>query len=130
MTKGITLDGYLYSGIHVASLKRFGEVLDGPNAGRPLSGGIIRDIIGTYYNYALIIDSSLSSVQEYDKFYEAITAPVDSHAAVLPYGQSVLSYEVYVSSAEDELLDGSGSENRWGNLTVKFIAAEPNRTPT
>ncbi len=127
MTKGIKLDGYLYSKIYVASLKRSGQVLDGDNAGRAQSGMILRDIIGTYYNYTLVVDSSLSSVAEYDRFYEAITAPVDSHTVELPYGQSTIRYEVYVTSGEDELLDASGGEARWGNLTVNFIATEPNR---
>ena len=123
-----TLDGVEYSKLHVISLKRSFAVLDGENAGRTMDGAMQRDIIGTYYNYSLEIDPAESDPEEYDAFFETISAPVDSHAVSFPYGQSTLSFEAYVSNGEDELWDIFQAKNRWNNLTVNFIAMNPQRS--
>ena len=124
-----TLDGVEYSKIHVMSLKRSFAVLDGENAGRTMDGAMQRDIIGTYYNYALWIDPYESDPEEYDSFWEAISAPVDSHTVSFPYGRDMLTFDAYVSNGEDELFDIFRGVNRWDNLTVNFIAMDPQRRP-
>lgn len=125
-----TVDGVEYSKIHVVSLKRSFSVLDGENAGRTMDGAMQRDIIGTYYNYALEIDPSDSDPEEYDSLYEALSAPQDSHAVTFPYGRGTLSFQAYVANGEDELFDIFRGANRWDNLTVNFIAMEPQRRPS
>lgn len=124
-----TVDGVEYSKIHVMSLKRSFSVLDGENAGRTMDGAMQRDIIGTYYNYALEIDPYDSDPAEYDAFWEVISSPVDSHTVSFPYGRDLLTFEAYVSNGEDELFDIFKGVNRWDNLTVNFIAMEPHRRP-
>lgn len=124
-----TIDGTSYSKIHVVSLKRSFAVLDGENAGRTMDGAMQRDIIGTYYNYSLEVDPYDSDPAEYDALYEALSAPVDSHAVSFPYGSSALSFEAYVANGEDELFDILGGKNRWDHLTINFIAMNPQRRP-
>jgi len=124
-----TVDGVEYSRIHVLSLKRSFAVLDGENAGRTMDGAMQRDIIGTYYNYALEIDPAESDPEQYDTFFEVLSAPEDSHTVVFPYGRSTLSFRAYVANGEDELLDIFNGRNRWDNLTINFIAMEPQRRP-
>ena len=85
-----TVDGEKYSKIHVVSLKRSFSILDGENAGRTMDGAMQRDIIGTYYNYSLEIDPCDSDPEEYDSFWETISAPVNSHTVSFPYGRDVL----------------------------------------
>ena len=75
MNSVLSLDGKAYPNLHVVSLKRSFSVLDGDNAGRVMTGAMTRDIIGTYYNYSLEIDSVTSNPEEYDEFYETISAP-------------------------------------------------------
>lgn len=125
-----TVDGVEYSGIHVVSLKRSFAVLDGENAGRTMDGAMQRDIIGTYYNYSLEIDPSDSDPEEYDSLYEALSAPQDSHAVVFPYGRGTLSFQAYVANGEDDLFDIFNGKNRWDNLTVNFVAMDPQRRPS
>lgn len=122
-----TIDGAAYSKIHVVSLKRSFSVLDGENAGRTMDGAMRRDIIGTYYNYSLEIDPCDSDPAEYDALWETISSPADSHTVSFPYGRSVLTFEAYVSNGEDELWDICRGGNRWNNLTVNFIAMDPQR---
>lgn len=128
MRSVLTLDGVEYPNLHIVSLKRSFSVLDGDNAGRVMTGAMVRDIIGTYYNYSLEIDPVGTDPGEYDAFYESISAPVDSHALVVPYAQGTLEFEAYVSNGEDSLVSMYGF-NEWGNLTFNFIAMQPKRTP-
>ena len=120
------IDGQTYPHIHVVSLKRNFAVLDGPNAGRNLSGTMIRDIIGTYYNYSMEVDGDEKYPAEYDSFYEKISAPVRSHSMTFPYGQSTLTFDAYVSNGSDNL-EYMGDHNRWGTLSFNFVAMAPKR---
>lgn len=124
-----SIDGVEYSKIHVMSLKRSFSVLDGENAGRTMDGAMQRDIIGTYYNYSMEIDPYDSDPAEYDSLWEAISAPVDSHTVSFPYGRDMLTFEAYVANGEDELFDIFRGVNRWDNLTVNFVAMDPQRRP-
>lgn len=128
MRSVFTLDGVEYPDIHVKSLKRSFSVLDGSNAGRTMDGAMQRDIIGTYYNYSLEIDSDESSPQEYDSLYEALSAPENDHQLIVPYGQSVLAFRAYVANGEDELTKHYRS-NTWGELSINFVAMSPQRRP-
>lgn len=125
----LTIDGVEYPHIHITSIKRSFSVLDGENAGRLMTGKMERDIIGTYYNYSCEVDPYDATPDEYDRFYEVISAPQDSHVIVVPYGQSTYTFEAYVANGDDELLDMFDESNRWGALTFNFVAMEPARTP-
>lgn len=123
-----TVDGVGYN-VGVISIKRTASIRDGPNADNALSGRRWRDVQGTFYDYALELSADGMSRTDYDTMYEALTAPVDSHTVVVPYGQTTLSYTAYIEVVEDEVLymdDGTA----WGNLTVNFVAVEAKRIPT
>ena len=130
MQKYIILDGKEYKGIRVLSVKRNFSVSDGDNAGRlSVSGKMVRDIIGTFYNYQFTIDPKNSSRKTYDTFYEVISAPEDSHTIVVPYGQGTLIFEAYITTGSDELVLIGEDVNKWKNLSFNVIAMEPQRTP-
>lgn len=125
----LKMDGVTYRTLHVMKLTRNFSILDGENAGRLQNGAMVRDIVGTYYNFSMEIDPDAASRQDYDSFYEAISAPVDSHTLEVPYGQTTLVFEAYVTSGSDELSYMEDSANRWENLSINFIAMEPQRLP-
>ena len=129
ITIPITLDGIEYPNIHVTALTRSFQVLDGQNAGRLMTGGMERDIIGTYYNYACEIDADDATPGEYDAFYEVISSPEDSHTLTVPYGQVLYTFEAYVTNGQDALGGMFPTFNRWGGLSFNFIAMEPARRP-
>lgn len=123
-----TVDGIVYDVVvPEGGLKRSGQVLDGENAGRVKSGAMKRDIIGTYYNYSLTLETDRLNVAAYDQLYEVLSAPVDSHAITMPYGQETITFEAYISGVDDELKLMGDWFNRWGGLTVTFTAMEPKR---
>jgi len=122
-----SIDGVEYPTVLVESLKRKFSVLDGSNAGRVKTGAMVRDIIGTYYNYTLELDTSEASTAEYDALYEVLSAPQDYHTLVVPYAQSTVTFKAYVTGGEDNLI--RMAPNKWSGLSIDFIAMEPRRRP-
>lgn len=123
----LSVDGKKYN-VLVTGLKRSFQVLDGENAERALSGRMIRDIIGTFYNYEMTLQPKIGKYSDYDALYEVLSAPVDSHKVVLPYGQRTLTFNAYVTAGQDNLIRKKSTESYWTGLTVQFIAMAPQRT--
>lgn len=123
-----SIDGTAYNvNVVSGSLRRTAEIRDGKNAGPSLSGLYVRDITGTFYHYAMTVNMSRLSPSQYDAFYQAITAPTSHHTVVVPYGQSSLTFKAYIKTVKDELLAILNGVNIWTNLSIEFVAAEPNR---
>lgn len=123
-----TVDGVEYD-VDVIKLSRKAKVTDTDNSGRTLDGVMHRDIIGTYYNYTLEIQAKDGKHQDYDKLFDVVSAPQDSHDFVIPYGQETLSFKAYVTTSEDSMIRRNGV-NLWGYedpLKLDFVAMEPQR---
>lgn len=129
MPNVLTIDNTTFPHIHFTSIKRNFEVLDGENAGRLMSGEMERDIIGTYYNFSVEVEADDNYPAEYDSFYQMISAPQPSHEITVPYGQTTLTFNAYVTQGADELLYMVNG-NRWGGMSFNFIAMEPQRRPS
>ena len=129
-----TVDGVEYRRIHVLSLKRSFAVLDGENAGRMMEGSMQRDLIGTYYNYSLVIDPDDTDPEEYDALYEILSAPVKSHTvSAAAEGQQGRGREIRRAGGGDEgvllrpggdvLVDDAYAHSAgllWGSIETKF----------
>lgn len=124
------VDGIEFTKAIVDKPKRSFQILDGENAGRQiLTAKMERDILGTFYNYSMNIDNRFMSKEEYDELYNLLSAPVDSHTIEVPFGQETLVYEAYVTNGTDELASIRNKVNNWANLSINFIAMEPQRRP-
>lgn len=123
------IDGVAYPKIHVVNLKRKFSILDGELAGRSTRGDMIRDVIGTYYNYTLELACTKLSQAEYAKFYLLISYPADSHKVSVPFNQFMYDFDAYITSGEDELKYMSETEKIWRGITCDFIAMKPARRP-
>ena len=122
----VTIDGASFD-VGVEYIKRQARIEDGPNAGNSKRGDWIRDVYGTYYDYTLAFDTSAGlSRADYDTLYSILTAPVEFHTLVVPYGQSTLTFAAGITGAEDNVIlmdDGTV----WGNLSITFRAKSPQR---
>ena len=122
----VTIDGASFD-VGVEYIKRQARIEDGPNAGNSKRGDWIRDVYGTYYDYILAFDTSAGLTRaDYDTLYSVLTAPVEFHTLVVPYGQSTLSFTAGITGAEDNVIlmdDGTV----WGNLSITFRAKSPQR---
>lgn len=124
----ISIDGTYYNArIPEGGLKRTFQVLDDDSTTRVRSGAMHRSIIGTFYNYKVDFDCSDMDETAYDNMYQVLSAPVNSHTIIVPYGQSTLTFEAYVTTGEDTL-SLKDSSNHWKGLSVQFIAMSPQRT--
>ena len=122
----VTIDGTPFD-VGVEYIKRQARIPDGQNAGEAKRGDWIRDVYGTFYDYILAFDTSAGLTREdYDTLYSVITAPVEFHTLVVPYGQSTLTFYAGITDAEDNVIlmdDGTV----WGNLSITFRAKAPQR---
>lgn len=115
--------------VGVTKLTRKVEIRDGRNAGNTLSGRYRRDISGVFYTYTLSLSAAGMSREDYDDLQSALTEPVESHLVTMPDGQGTITFEAYIQAVGDELEIAEENGNQWGNMTVDFIAAEPQRRP-
>ena len=123
-----SVDGQQFN-IAVINLERSATLRGGDNEGTAISGRKIRDLTGTYYDYKMTLGTRDMGGQDYDSLYEILTAPVDSHNVVMPYGQTTLTFEAYIEEVNDSLKRMGDAKNLWGYLEVTFTATRPQRIP-
>lgn len=125
----VSIDGVYYDVIIPENgIKRSFSVADTDQAGRNVTGAMIRDIIGTFYNYT--ISMKIKNRSDYDALYEILSAPDDYHIITVPYGQYTLTFKAYVTEGEDTLRIKTNSYSDWTELSINFIAMEPLRKPS
>ena len=121
-----SIDGTYYDVIiPEGGIERSFQILDDDTAGRVLSGAMQRSIIGTYYNYKIELDTSRMDKTSYDAMYAVLSAPEDYHVLVVPFGQTTLTFDAYITSGTDRIQRITTSGNNWTGLTLNFIAIEP-----
>ena len=123
------IDDRSYPKIHVVKLTRKFNILDGELAGRNVRGEMIRDVIGTYFNYTLELMCDNLSQAEYYQLYQRIATPTDFHTVEVPFNQYMYVFDAYITSGEDELKYMSETEHIWRGITCDFIAMKPAMRP-
>lgn len=131
----LRVDGLEYRvNLKYATLLRSFQIMEGRNKGDALTGRTIRDIIGTRYDYELAIEQDPEHPEDYDRFYEVITAPVETHVVTFPYGQTTLTYECMIEDGSDTYMGTYAGTELWEGLVIRFTAIEPKNnaeiTPT
>lgn len=126
----LTMDGIEYKvRVVYKSMKRGFEIIEGQNAGTAINAHRIRDILGTGYSYELDIEPDPRFLSDYNAFYDAISAPVESHRIALPYGNNTLEFDAAIESGTDTFLGDFGGHTYWQGLSVVFNYIEPQRVP-
>ena len=119
------IDNISYPTVHVVKLTRKFSIVDGSLAGRNVRGDMIRDVIGTYFNYTLELMCDNLSQDEYYQLYMRIADPTDFHKVTVPFNQYMWDFDAYITSGEDELKYMSETEKIWRGITCDFIAMKP-----
>lgn len=129
MTSFFTIDGKTF---HVGEtrIRRNFKIKEGISSGYMRSGLLRRDVVGTYYSYTMTIETADMDQDEYDRLYDVLSAPVESHAITVPYGRrGVMSYQAYITDGDDNLEQEEADGSRmWGGLSVQFYALKPQRS--
>ena len=125
---GITVDGQNYNvRLNYETLERSFSLVEGNNSGTALTGKTIRDILGTAYSYTLGIEPNPANAEEYDRLYDVLSAPQETHVVSLPYGQTTIEFACMITGGKDTYLGKLGGKERWSRLTINFIAIQPQR---
>lgn len=116
---GITFD----ADIAISAYNRNFNVLDGPNAGRVMTGRMVRDIIGTYIGHKMTIFrrgddyAGLDSVWDY-----LVEHSVDDYVTLeAADGQTTISYDAYYTSATQDIEKVENGVNYWGEIEITFV---------
>lgn len=88
-----------------------------------------RDVIGTFYNYAMTVAEKEGDTESFDAFWEAISTPAESHECVFPYGQDTLTQTMYITSGEQDIRQLLSDRTHWGEMNISFVAMEPKVVP-
>lgn len=107
------------------------SVLDGDNAGRVMSGKMVRDIIGTYIGHKLTVFRRGANYNGFDAFWEYLkTHSVDDSVMLeAADNQTTISYEAYYTSATRNLERVENGVNYWGEIEVNFIPMDAQVKP-
>ena len=126
----VTMDGKQYRvRVKLQSLTRSFRIEDSEHSAMVKSGEMKRDIIGTYYDYTMEVEPDPAALEDYDAFFEVISAPVESHSITVPYAQGTMTYDAMVYSGRDTKKGRLGGINRWGTMEIQFKAKKPQRRP-
>lgn len=117
--------------IAISAYNRNFNVLDGDNAGRVLSGRMIRDIIGTYIGNKITVFRRGDNYKGLDDFWDYLVAHSVDDSVMLEAadGQKTISYEAYYTSASQDIEKVDGGVNYWGEIEVNFIPIDAQVTP-
>lgn len=127
------MDGIEYDvdvGIRIDELERSFEKLSTDKSGRVMSGKMYINLIGTFYNYKMTVRRGVNcSLEDYEKFFEALSAPVPFNVITVPYGQTSLTFEAYITKGSQKLIRSAREEHYWGPLSISFISRSPQKIP-
>ncbi|MFH1301187.1 MAG: hypothetical protein ABIK07_09005 [Planctomycetota bacterium] len=118
----IVIDSITYD-IPVISIKRTADFLD-KFAERTVDGKLHRELIGVYFNYRLQLGST-TDTSEYALLWAKLTEAEEFHTVTVPDESGDYEFTAYFSNVSDELRKDTAAANFWKNLTVNFIAREP-----
>ena len=117
--------------VAISTYNRNFNVLDGDNAGRVMSGRMVRDIIGTYIGHKITVFRRGENQAGLDEFWDYLVAHSVDESVQLEAadGQTVLSYEAYYTSASQDLEKVEAGVNYWGEIQVNFNPMEAQIAP-
>lgn len=106
------------------------NVLDGENAGRVMTGRMIRDIIGTYIGHKITFFNGKSN-GDFDALWTYLIAhSVDESVSLeAADGQSSLSYDAYYTSGTRKLKLAADGVNTWDEIEINFIPMDAQVKP-
>ena len=116
--------------VSISDIEESFNVLDGDNAGRVLTGRMVRDIIGTYIGHKITFFNGKSSA-DFDALWNYLIAHSvdDSVQLEAADGQSSISYEAYYTSGTRTLRSAADGINQWDEIEINFVPMDAQVKP-
>lgn len=117
--------------VAISKYNRNFNVLDGENAGRVMTGRMVRDIIGTYIGHKITVFRRGDNYAGLDELWDYLVAHSvdDSITLEAADGQTTISYEAYYTSASQDIEQVINGVNYWGEIEINFIPMEAQVKP-
>lgn len=124
---GITFD----ADVAISKYTRYFNVLDGDNAGRVMTGRMVRDVIGSYMGHKLSVFRRGDNYEGLDRFWAYLFQHSVDDSVLLEAadGQTAISYEAYYTSATQNIEKVENGVNYWGEIEVNFIPMDAQVKP-
>lgn len=121
----LALDGVEFdANIAISEYKRKLNILQGPNAGRVMSGDMILDPLGAYLGREITVFRKGNNYEGLDAFWNFLVQnSVNQNGVYLEAadGQSTIAYQAYYGDTEQSLVRVQSGINYWGDITVSFV---------
>lgn len=128
----IKINGRVFDAeVAISKYNRNFNVLDGENAGRVMTGRMVRDVIGTYLGHKLTVFRRGNNYKGLDDFWDYLYqhSVDDSVQLEAADGQTTISYEAYYTSATQDIEKVEDGVNYWGEIEVNFIPMDAQLRP-
>lgn len=128
----IKINGVLFDvNVAISAYSRNFNVLDGENAGRTLSGRMVRDVIGTYIGHNVTVFRKGNNYQGLDAFWDYLIQHSTDDSVLLEAadGQKTISYQAYYTSGTQDIEKVENGINYWGEVQVNFIPIDAQYRP-
>lgn len=109
------------------TIEREAEVKASDISGLMLDGLYFNDVLGTYMSYTVKLAVPNAKMDEYIAIYEALTAPVDRHAFVLPYNNTTIELTARVENVSDVYVRLPNGGTAWRGISFTIIANHPSK---
>lgn len=116
--------------VAISDIEETFNVLDGSNAGRVMSGRMIRDVIGTYIGHKITFFNGKSNA-DFDALWDYLIAhSVDDYVNLeAADGQTSLSYQAYYTSGTRSLRSAADGANVWDEIEINFVPMDAQVKP-
>lgn len=116
--------------VAILNIEETFNVLDGENAGRVMTGRMVRDIIGTYIGHKVTFFSGKSQ-KDFDALWDYLVAHSvdDSVQLEAADGQKSISYEAYYTSGTRTLKSAADGVNVWDEIEINFVPMDAQVKP-
>lgn len=128
----IKINGKVFDAdVAISKYSRYFNVLDGENAGRVMTGKMVRDVIGTYIGNKVTVFRRGDNYKGLDEFWDYLVAHSvdDSVQFEAADGQTTLSYEAYYTSATQDIEKDENGVRYWGEIEINFIPIDAQIKP-
>lgn len=93
--------------------------------GTTLDGKEHYEIIGTYIDYILTFVCRGNNIKDYDRLYELVSEPTESHTVELPYNQETLTINATISISNTQVQYDFNRFRKWSEMKITFSSIEP-----
>lgn len=95
--------------------------------GTTLDGKTHFEVIGTYFDYIITINTKAINISEYDRLFEVLTRPVETQIVTVPYNQNEITFNADISVGNSSLIGNFNNFKRWGELKITCQSVEPQK---